>query len=146
MSPADAPQPDRPHVRLFAPRLAGAAGRDRLLTCLGAFAGIALVGLVGALCRGRAAQLPWIVAPMGASAVLLLAVPASPMARPWPINGGDVFAAAVGLVVAHFVHDPTLAAGLAIGLMSLARSLRPPGSATSSTPRARSTVRRLRRD
>lgn len=136
MTPAT-PMPDRPRPRLFAPILAGATARDRVLACLGAFAGIALVGLTGALARGHAAHAPWIVAPMGASAVLLFAVPASPMAQPWPIIGGNVLSAAVGLVVAHFVHDRTLAVGLAvglaIGLMSLTRSLHPPGGAAALT-------------
>ncbi|HEY4279289.1 MAG TPA: HPP family protein [Conexibacter sp.] len=121
----------------FAPILAGATARDRALACAGALVGIALVGLCGALIHGDSAALPWIVAPMGASAVLLFAVPASPMAQPWPVIGGNAVSAAVGLGVGHAVHDATvavaLAAGLAIGAMSLARCLHPPGGAAAIT-------------
>ena len=74
---------------------------------------------------------------MGASAVLLFAVPASPMAQPWPIIGGNVVSALVGIAVAKVVPDPTLAIGLAVGLaigcMSILRCLHPPGGAAALT-------------
>lgn len=108
-----------------------------MLACLGAFAGIAVVALVGTLVHDDAWRVSWLVAPMGASAVLLFVVPASPMAQPWPIVGGNVLSAAVGLVVAHLVGDQTLAVALAvalaIGLMSVARCLHPPGGAAALT-------------
>jgi len=123
--------------RRFSPILAGATARDRALACLGAFVGIALVGLGTALLHGDGHQAPWIVAPIGASAVLLFAVPASPMAQPWPIVGGNVLSAFVGLAVVHLVDERTLAIGLAVGLsiavMSLARCLHPPGGAMALT-------------
>ncbi|TIT40065.1 MAG: hypothetical protein E5W76_17635, partial [Mesorhizobium sp.] len=55
---------------------------------------------------------------MGASAVLLFAVPASPLAQPWSIIGGNSISALVGVTVAHFVHDPVIASGLAVALAS----------------------------
>jgi CBS domain-containing membrane protein len=74
---------------------------------------------------------------MGASAVLLFAVPASPLAQPWPIVGGNTLSAFIGLIVAHFVPDPVLAIGIALALaiaaMSLARCLHPPGGAAALT-------------
>ena len=75
--------------RLFRPILAGATLRGRALACLGAIVGIALTGLVAALVTGYGALLPLIVAPIGASAVLVFAVPASPLAQPWPVVGGN---------------------------------------------------------
>jgi CBS domain-containing membrane protein len=127
----------RRNWRLFAPILAGATARDRALACLGAFAGVGLVALASTLAHGGAIQIPWLVAPIGASAVLLFAVPASPMAQPWPTVGGNVLSAAVGLLVMHVVKDRTLAAGiavgLAIGLMSVSRCLHPPGGAAALT-------------
>ena len=123
--------------RLLAPPLPGATPRDRALACLGAFAGIALVALQGALVRGHGIGDPWIVAPIGASAVLLFAVPASPMAQPWPIIGGDAISAAVGLGVAHVIGNEivggALAVGLAIAAMSVTRCLHPPGGAAALT-------------
>ncbi|QPC89022.1 CBS domain-containing protein (plasmid) [Mesorhizobium sp. NBSH29] len=123
--------------RLFSPILAGATLRERVLACFGAFVGIALAGAVCGLALGVDRLHPLIVAPIGASAVLLFAVPASPLAQPWPIIGGNTISALVGMAVAHVVGDPTLAIGLAVALsiaiMSLTRSLHPPGGAAALT-------------
>lgn len=123
--------------QLFAPILAGATFKDRLIGCLGALVGICLTSLVCSMAMGGDPQLPLIVAPMGASAVLLFAVPASPLAQPWPIIGGNTISALVGVAVSQTVADPLLAVGLAVALaifaMSLTRSLHPPGGAAALT-------------
>ena len=123
--------------RIFAPVLAGATLRDRLIACLGAFMAIAITGLLSTLCLGRTGTLPLIVAPIGASAVLLFVVPASPLAQPWPIIGGNVISALIGITVARFIDNPILATGcavaLAIAAMSFARCLHPPGGAAALT-------------
>jgi len=123
--------------RWFAPILAGATFRERLVGCIGALLGIGLTGLACGLVFGGAAQLPLIVAPMGASAVLLFAVPASPLAQPWPIVGGNTISALVGVSVLAVVKDPAIAAGVAVSLailvMSITRSLHPPGGAAALT-------------
>ena len=124
-------------AKLFFPILAGATLRDRMIACLGAVIGITLTALVCRLFLGPVERLPFIVAPLGASAVLLFAVPASPLAQPWPIVGGNMISAFVGLVVARVVHEPTLAMGigvaLAIAVMSFTRCLHPPGGAAALT-------------
>jgi CBS domain-containing membrane protein len=124
-------------IRLFSPILAGATLKERLIGCLGALIGICLTGLVCGLVMGQDPHFPLIVAPIGASAVLLFAVPASPLAQPWSIVGGNTISAFVGVTVAMLVQDPTLAIGLAVALailvMSLTRSLHPPGGATALT-------------
>ncbi|WP_318609068.1 HPP family protein [Mesorhizobium sp. BAC0120] len=78
-----------------------------------------------------------IVAPMGASAVLVFAIPASPLAQPWPVIGGNAISALVGVMVAKLVGEPLLAAALAVSLaiaaMSFTRSLHPPGGAAALT-------------
>lgn len=134
-SPAGAK--DEPRFRLFHPILAGATLKDRLLGCLGALLGITLTGLICSLVTRDPSQLPLIVAPIGASAVLLFAVPASPLAQPWPVVGGNMISAAVGMSVAWMVDIPALAVGLsvaaAIGIMSVTRSLHPPGGAVALT-------------
>ncbi|CAM5775929.1 membrane protein [Labrys miyagiensis] len=123
--------------KLFVPILAGATLRDRLFACLGAVVGIGITGLVCTLAFGRDPYLPYIVAPVGASAVLLFAVPASPLAQPWSIIGGNTLSALAGIVVCRFVHEPLAAIGLAVGLaiavMSLTRCLHPPGGAAALT-------------
>src|SRR3546814_5530683 len=82
---------------------------------------------------GEAGGLPWLVAPLGASAVLVFAVPASPLAQPWPVIGGNLLSAAVGIFMGQVVGTPLIAAGMAAGaaiaLMSLGRCLHPPGGA-----------------
>jgi CBS domain-containing membrane protein len=124
-------------MRVFNPILPGATGRDRVLACLGALVAIFLTGWIGALLHGDGEALPWIVAPMGASAVLLFAVPASPLAQPWPIIGGNSLSAltgfAVGSVLGHGAIACGIGVGLAIGVMSVTRSLHPPGGAAALT-------------
>lgn len=123
--------------KLFVPVLAGATLRDRLMACCGALIGIGLTGLLCAIGYGRGFDMPLLVAPMGASAVLLFAVPASPLAQPWSIIGGNTISALVGVAVARLIHEPVLATGiavaLAIGAMSLTRCLHPPGGAAALT-------------
>jgi CBS domain-containing membrane protein len=124
-------------LRPFAPILPGATARDRAFACLGAVVGIGLAGFVAALIHGDGEALPWIVAPMGASAVLLFAVPASPMAQPWPIIGGNSLSALIGFAVGQALGHGAIACGigvgLAIGAMSMTRSLHPPGGAAALT-------------
>jgi CBS domain-containing membrane protein len=139
-TPPEAAAPTRARwhpTRLFAPILAGATLRERLVGCLGALLGIGITSLVCHFILGDSLHLAVIVAPIGASAVLLFAVPASPLAQPWPIIGGNTISAAVGVAVLHLVPDPALAAGIAVALailvMSLARCLHPPGGAAALT-------------
>jgi CBS domain-containing membrane protein len=95
------------------------------------------IALAGALARaaGGTAGLPWLIAPMGASAVLVFMLPASPLAQPWPLIGGNLIAAAIGLVAHQLVPQPVLAAALAVGFailaMRLTQSLHPPAGGTA---------------
>jgi CBS domain-containing membrane protein len=104
---------------------------------MGAFLGIALAALAGkaldAAPLAGLADFPWLLAPLGASAVLVFAVPASPLAQPWPVIGGSLLSATIGLACHALIGEPLMAAacatGLAIAGMSLARCLHPPGGA-----------------
>lgn len=84
---------------------------------------------------GLGTSAPWFIAPMGASAVLLFAVPASPLAQPWPLLCGNLLSALIGVAVAHVLGSDGLACGLAVGLaiaaMGVTRSLHPPGGAVA---------------
>lgn len=107
-------------------------------SCYGALG--AFVGLLGTalLCRwGLGLEVHWLIAPMGASAVLLFAAPASPLAQPWSIVVGNGVSALMGVLSASLVADPALAAALAVMLaiaaMFLTRSLHPPGGAVALT-------------
>lgn len=123
--------------RFFRPILAGARLPDRIVACIGAAICLALTVFICAQFPLEASDLPLIVAPMGASAVLIFAVPASPLAQPWPMIGGNTISALVGVAVFQHVPEPTIAAGLSVGLailvMSLCRCLHPPGGAAALT-------------
>ncbi len=110
--------------------------RERLASISGGFTGILLILLVSRqFVSGTDAAL--IVASMGASAVLLFAVPHGLLSQPWPVFGGHLVSALVGVTCARFVADPLLAAalavGLAIGAMHYLRCIHPPGGATALT-------------
>lgn len=117
--------------------MAGARLNDRLVACLGAGLGVFIAAVAGLGIQNMWPALPFLIAPIGASAVLVFAVPTSPLAQPWPVFGGNVLSAAVGVTVAHFIPDPLLAVGLAVALailaMSLLRCLHPPSGAVAVT-------------
>jgi CBS domain-containing membrane protein len=121
--------------KLFSPILAGASLNERLIACFGALIGIGVTGMLCGFLFGHGTQMPLIVAPLGASAVLLFAVPASPLAQPWPIIGGNTISALIGVTTVHFLPDPLYAIGIAVCLailaMSFTRSLHPPGGAAA---------------
>lgn len=111
--------------------------RERLRAALGAAVGIGLSGLlcslaVGAGPLGLGPGL-WLVAPLGASAVLVFALPSSALAQPWAVVGGNTVSALVGVAAGQAIAAPVpaaaLAVGAAIGLMLLLRCLHPPGGA-----------------
>jgi len=117
--------------------MAGARLSDRLVACLGAGLGVFVAAVAGLGIQNMWPALPFLIAPIGASAVLVFAVPTSPLAQPWPVFGGNVLSAAVGVTVAHIIPDPLLAVGLAVALailaMSLLRCLHPPSGAVAVT-------------
>lgn len=125
--------------RAFRPARTRANGRERLRLVLGTLIGIFLTALLCHLVGGTVAgSLPWLVAPLGASAVLVFALPASPLAQPWAVVGGNTLSALVGIAGVHGAHllgSPELAAGLAVAsavaLMLVLRCLHPPGGAAA---------------
>ena len=120
-------------LQTFVPLALSIGVRERLYGCLGAF--------IGLLCSEWVARHilagfnPWFIAPMGASAVLLFAVPTAPMAQPWPIVGGNLVSGLIGVACAHWLGcgglSAALAAALAIGAMFQLRCLHPPGGAVA---------------
>lgn len=110
---------------------------ERIRACVGALLGILITALVGRWYVDGAVALPWLIAPMGASAVLLFAVPASPLAQPWSLIGGNLVAGALGVFSWQVFGDPVLAAPVAIALsiggMFLLRCIHPPSGAVALT-------------
>ena len=84
------------------------------------------------------AAYPIIVSSIGASAALLFIVPHSPLAQPWPLIGGQLVSAFVGMACAIHIPDAPLACGCAVSFsflaMLLLRCLHPPGASTALAP------------
>jgi CBS domain-containing membrane protein len=78
-----------------------------------------------------------LVASMGASAVLLFAVPHGPLSQPWAVFGGHLVSATIGVSCAMLHTDPIIACALAVALaisaMYYLRCIHPPGGATALT-------------
>jgi len=76
-----------------------------------------------------------IVASMGASAVLIFAVPHGPLSQPWPVFGGHLVSAAIGVTCASYLSNDILAASIAVGasvsVMYYMHCIHPPGGATA---------------
>lgn len=111
--------------------------RERLRACCGALLAIMLTGIITHHMPGYWAQMPWLIAPMGATAVLLFALPASPLAQPWPVFGGNVLAAIIGVACAQWIASLELAAATAVALtiaaMFVLRCIHPPAGAVALT-------------
>ena len=107
---------------------------EKLVSALGAFLGISVVFFSSTyFLQGEASYL--IVASMGASAVLLFAVPHGPLSQPWSLIGGHFISAIIGVSCAKFIPDifiaAPLAVGLAVGAMYYFHCIHPPGGATA---------------
>ncbi len=76
-----------------------------------------------------------LIASMGASAVLLFAVPHGQLSQPWPVLAGHTVAAIIGVSCAKYLPGPEVAAGCAVGLsiwvMHQLKCIHPPGGATA---------------
>ncbi len=107
---------------------------EMVVSSLGAVVGISLVVWLSQHFVGSAG-LPYVVASMGAAAVLLYAAPHSPLTQPWSFVGGHLISAVVGVTCAQWVPDLFLASGLAVGVAIFAmhqlNCLHPPGGAAA---------------
>ncbi|MBP9048151.1 MAG: HPP family protein [Tabrizicola sp.] len=116
--------------RGFAPAMGGPKAVDLVRAGIGAGLGLLLAGL--AL---QGLGIGWLIAPFGASAVLVYAVPNSPLAQPWSVVMGNALSALVALAVItalpHADWAVPLAVGLAIATMLATRALHPPGGAVA---------------
>ena len=105
---------------------------ERYRAALGAFVGILVTGVVSYFFDGWKDSF-YLIAPMGASAVLLFALPASPLAQPWSVFVGNTIAALVGVACSLWIANPFVAAAVAVSLaiffMFMTRSLHPPSGA-----------------
>lgn len=91
----------------FWPQAILTSRRDRLVACIGA--GLGLMATEWLSRRVLGAANPWFMASMGVSALLLFAVPASPLAQPWALIGGNLVSALIGVGCARWIDSPGLA-------------------------------------
>lgn len=124
-------------LKSLGPAVARVPAREALRAGLGALIGL---GLSGLFLLSPAVDLDlglYLVAPFGASSVLLFAVPNSPLAQPWSAIVGNTVAALVGVAVCLLVSDPALRIALAVGLAItatiLCRAVHPPAGAVAMT-------------
>ena len=124
-------------LRSLGPAVARTSPVEAVRAGVGALVGLGLTGLF-LLSPGVDLELGlYLVAPFGATALLLFAVPNSPLAQPWPAIVGNTLAALVGVAVCLLVAEPALriplAVGLAVTATILCRALHPPAGAVAMT-------------
>lgn len=104
---------------------------EALRMAIGVALGLLVTGMLSRWWAGGAGAM-WMVSSLGASAVLLFGMPASPMAQPWPVLVGTVLSALVGAAVQALIADTALACAVAVGLsvmlMVPLRCMHPPGA------------------
>ncbi|MCC0007193.1 MAG: HPP family protein [Hyphomicrobiaceae bacterium] len=122
--------------RLAGIELAPVSHVERLVSGIGGFIAIYVIFLLERDLLGEVGA-AIMVASMGASAVLLFAVPHGALSQPWAVVVGHVASAAIGVAAARSVGDTVLAAALAVGIaiaaMHYLRAIHPPGGATALT-------------
>lgn len=108
---------------------------ERLVSGLGAFVGIFSTYIISHTFLGDTPLSLLMVASMGASAVLLFAVPHGKLSQPWPVLGGHIISAIIGVTCALYIPETILAlplaAGLSVLVMHYLECIHPPGGATA---------------
>lgn len=91
------------------------------------------LGILTICILGQSTGEPWLMAPFGATCVLLFAVPTSPLAQPRNVIGGHLLSATVGLIALYGFGDSIMVLALAVGiatmLMQYFRAVHPPAGA-----------------
>jgi CBS-domain-containing membrane protein len=104
---------------------------DTRKTLLAGLGGAVAIGFLGLLTIGSGH--PLLMAPFGASCVLLFSVPSSPLSQPMNVIGGHVVSTLVGLLLRLYLPNEwwalAIAVGLAISLMAALRVTHPPAGA-----------------
>jgi CBS-domain-containing membrane protein len=122
--------------RLAGIELAPVSHAERIISGVGGFVAIVVIFLLEHDLIGEVGA-AIMVASMGASAVLLFAVPHGALSQPWAVLVGHVVSALIGVACTKLCGDTMVAAALAVGLaitaMHYLRAIHPPGGATALT-------------
>lgn len=107
---------------------------EKIISALGGFLGILIIQIISSSFIDPLAQM-LIVASMGASSVLLFAVPHGKLSQPWSLFAGNLISAFIGVTCYQWIPDPfvagSMAVGLSIGTMHMLNCIHPPGGATA---------------
>jgi len=108
---------------------------ERLRSCAGALVGLLVVFTLAKLLGELTGIDEWLMASLGASALLVFALPGSPMAQPWAVIAGNSLSAVIGISVFILIPEPLLAMPIAASLsilgMFILRCLHPPAAAVA---------------
>ncbi|RYZ09848.1 MAG: HPP family protein [Myxococcales bacterium] len=121
----------------FKPLRAPLPMAERLHAGLGGLLGLLLTAFGMRACLGSYEHVPLLIAPLGASTVLVFGVPASPLAQPYSVVAGNVLAAVIGVTAARVLPDPYVAGAIAVATTIACTSwlgcLHPPAGAVALT-------------
>lgn len=121
-------------IRFMGMEKTNVSATEKFVSALGGFLGITLIALISFQFTGATAS-ALIVPSMGASAVLVFAVPHGKLSQPWPLIGGNLISAIIGVTCYQMISDPFIAAGMAVGIaiaaMHIFNCTHPPGGATA---------------
>ena len=114
-----------------------ASWKELIRSCIGAGLGLALAGMLVGMVDHFLPHALFLFAPLGATAVLVFAVPSSPLAQPWNCVVGNTVPALYSLLLLWAFPTlsqtsmAALAVGGAIAIMLAMRALHPPGGAVA---------------
>ena len=126
-----------PSFRAFGPAVASTSPVEALRAGIGAVIALCVTGLFILSPTVDLTLGLYLVAPFGATSVLIFALPNSPLAQPWSAIVGNTVAALVGVSVCLMLTDPlariAAAVGVTIVAMILCRAVHPPAGAVAMT-------------
>lgn len=106
-----------------------------LRSCFGAFIGLMFVLVAAKMLGEFVGTEEYLMASLGASALLVFVLPQSPMAQPWAVIAGNTLSALLGIASVYAISEPLLAmpfaAAASIMGMFILRCLHPPAAAVA---------------
>lgn len=104
----------------------------------GVLVGLTFVLIIAKSLGEMSGSQEWLMASLGASALLVFVLPQSPLAQPWAVIVGNVLSALVGITCFNWIGEPLLAMPIAaassIVSMFFLRCLHPPAAALAMIP------------
>jgi len=109
-----------------------------LVPAAAACVSILMIGFISQHLLESSSVAHFLIASMGASALLLFVIPSSPISQPWALFGGHMISGFIGISCALIINDIVIASATSVTLsiisMMYLRCLHPPGAATALIP------------